>query len=99
MLEIHPRADCRLELAPIRLEDARTAIGEEVPVLRVDDNREVARAGAGDGLLDDMRHQDALVVVFEHDRVRDGNRRLYRAEELLYLLALEVRILLFVHAD
>jgi len=46
-----------------------------------------------------VRHQDALVVVLEHDGIRDPDGRLHSAEELLDFLTVEVRVLLFVHSN
>ena len=75
VLEIDRRAERRLQLAAIRLEDRRAAIREEIPVLRIDDDRNSARARRCHRVLDHARHQHALVVVLEHERVRALDRR------------------------
>ena len=62
-----PSADS--ELAPIRLEDRRAAIQEEIPVLRIDDDRNALRSRRAHRRLDHARDEHALVVVLEHERV------------------------------
>src|SRR5207248_11451556 len=94
MIQIHRRADRRLELAPVRLEDGRAAILKEIVVIRIDDDWNPATARVGDRLLNETRHKNALVVVLQDERVGLVDRHPRPIEEAIYLAALEVRVLL-----
>jgi len=60
----------RLELAPIRLEDRRAAVQEEIAVLRIDDDRDSPRSRRGHRRFDDRRDQHAFVVILEYQCIR-----------------------------
>ena len=69
MLDVDRRAECRLELASVRLEHRRAAVREEVPELRIDDDRHLRAPAPIDRRPITARYEHALVVVLEHERV------------------------------
>jgi hypothetical protein len=87
MLEVHLGAECRLELAPVRLEHGRAPVREEIPVLGIHHDRNAARFGLGYHGSDNERHEQALVVVLEDDGVGVIERSQSGVEEILHLAA------------
>ena len=98
MLEIDRRAERRLELAPVRLEDRRPRVREEVAVLGIDHHGDATRVRRRHGAPDHGLDQHALVVVLEHECVGIGHRAIDRGEERLHFRSLKVGVDLLVHA-
>lgn len=96
VLEIHRRAEGGLELPAVRLEDRRPAVGEEVPVLRVDDDGDTFRLGRGDRPMDHRFGEDALVVILEDQGIGIGDGAVDGEEEGLHLGPAEIGVDLLI---
>ena len=99
MLEIYRRSERRLELAPIRLEDRRPAIGEEILVLGIHHSRHFARLRVVHERGYQGGSQNALVVVLEDKRIGGVDGVDAGRQKALDLDAPDIRIVLFIEAD
>jgi hypothetical protein len=99
MLEIDGRPQRRFELAPVRLEHRRAAIGEKISIFGVDDHRDGSRLRPLDGRCDHGGDEHALVVILEHERVRCIHRAKGCLEQTLDVGARDVRVLFFIDAN
>src|SRR5687768_619467 len=87
MIEIDGSPKRGLELPPVRLEDRRTSIREEIAVLGVDDDGNASSPRALDSTGDHGGHYDSLVVILEDQRIGLIDRRTERVEQPLRVLA------------